>query len=133
MKNETNKSYRIRTNINKDSNVLVNFTQEYETFELLSIKMKTENLYRLHNANYGVVVGRVQANGGFGVPNAKISIFIEVDQENENSEFMGILMFSRLILLEIHITCFLTSKLAIAIRKSVHSQVKDICLTTIHT
>lgn len=90
MENETNKSYRIRTNINKDSNVLVNFTQEYETFELLSIKMKTENLYRLHNANYGIIVGRVQANGGFGVPNAKISIFIEVDQDNENAELLAI-------------------------------------------
>lgn len=90
MENETNKSYRIRTNINKDSNVLVNFTQEYETFELLSIKMKTDNLYRLHNANYGIIVGRVQANGGFGVPNAKISIFLEVDQENENSELLAI-------------------------------------------
>jgi hypothetical protein len=90
MENEINKSYRIRTDINKDSNVLVNFTQEYETFELLSIKMKTENLYRLHNANYGVVVGRVQANGGFGVPNAKISIFIEVDQDNENAELLAI-------------------------------------------
>ena len=90
MENETNKSYRIRTNINNDSSVLVNFTQEYETFELLSIKMKTENLYRLHNANYGIIVGRVQANGGFGVPNAKISIFIEVDQDNENSELLAI-------------------------------------------
>lgn len=90
MENETNKSYRIRTAVNGDSNVLVNFTQEYETFELLSIKMKTENLYRLHNANYGIVVGRVQANGGFGVPNAKISIFIEADQENENSEILAI-------------------------------------------
>ena len=90
MEQGTNKSYRIRTEINKDSNVIVNFTQEYETFELLSIKLKTENLYRLHNANYGIVVGRVQANGGFGVPNAKISIFIEADQENENSELLAI-------------------------------------------
>lgn len=90
MENETNKSYRIRTTVNGDSNVLVNFTQEYETFELLSIKMKTENLYRLHNANYGIIVGRVQANGGFGVPNAKVSIFIEVDQDNENAELLAI-------------------------------------------
>lgn len=90
MEQGTNKSYRIRTEINKDSNVLVNFTQEYETFELLSLKLKTENLYRLHNANYGIVVGRVQANGGFGVPNAKISIFIEADQEHENSELLAI-------------------------------------------
>lgn len=90
MENKANKTYRIKTNINKDSNVLVQFTQEYETFELLSIKMKTENLYKLHNANYGVVVGRVQANGGFGVPNAKLSIFIEVDQDNENAELLAI-------------------------------------------
>ena len=81
---ETNKSLRIRTTIN-DTNpsLYVNLDQTYNTFEILSLKLSQEDVYKLHSANYGVIVGRVLANGNFGVPNAKISIFIEGDFENE--------------------------------------------------
>ena len=81
---ETNKSLRIRTTIN-DANpsLYVNLDQTYNTFEILSLKLNQEDVYKLHSANYGVIVGRVLANGNFGVPNAKISIFIQGDFENE--------------------------------------------------
>lgn len=79
---EINKSLRIRTNINSDSFVSVNLNQTYDTFEILSLKLRSEDMYRLHNANYGVIVGRVLANENFGIPNAKISVFIEGDFEN---------------------------------------------------
>ena len=81
---ETNKSLRIKTNIN-DTNpsLFVDLNQSYDTFEILSLKLKQEDIYKLHSANYGVIVGRVLANGNFGVPNAKISIFIEGNFENE--------------------------------------------------
>ena len=87
---ENNKSYRIRTTVGADNYVSVNLEQDYDTFDVLSIKISSSDLYRLHNSNYGVVVGRVQANGGFGVPNAKISIFIpsdEVDSEEIKSVY----------------------------------------------
>lgn len=90
-----NKSFRVRTNIGDDSNVHINLTQDYDTFEILSLKVSTEGIYKLHNANYGVIVGRVLANQGFGVPNAKISIFIEAEfDESVTNEMMSIYPFS---------------------------------------
>lgn len=81
---ETNKSLRIRTTINDaNQSLYVNLDQTYNTFEILSLKLNQEDVYKLHSANYGVIVGRVLANGNFGVPNAKISIFIQGDFENE--------------------------------------------------
>lgn len=74
---ESNKSYRIRTVAGQDGNLTVNLDQNYDVFEVLSIKIKQEDTYRLHSSNYGVIVGRVIANEGFGVPNAKISVFIQ--------------------------------------------------------
>lgn len=80
---ENNKSYRIRTGVgsefNGDLKLNVNLLQDYETFEILSLKIDTENLYKYHTSKYGCVVGRVLANGGVGVPNVKISAFIPVD------------------------------------------------------
>lgn len=76
---ETNKTYRIRTEVGTDKNLVVNLDQDYNTFEILSLQLSQEDTYRLQNVGYGVVVGRVLANGGFGIPNAKISVFIERD------------------------------------------------------
>ena len=78
---ETIKSYRIRTNIGVDNHLSISTTllQDYDVFDVLSVKITSEDVYRLHNSNYGVIVGRVLANNGFGVPNAKISVFIPFD------------------------------------------------------
>ena len=37
-------------------------------------------------ADFGVVCGRVVVNGGFGIPNAKVSIFIPLDGVDESNE-----------------------------------------------
>ena len=84
---EINKTYRIRTNVGNSLNedyitIDANLVQDYDVFDILSIKIDSVDTYKLHNANYGVVVGRVLANNGFGVPNAKISIFIPSDGED---------------------------------------------------
>ena len=80
---ENNRSYRIRTNVGSEYNgelkLDLNLLQSYDEFEVLSLKIGTENLYRYHTSHYGCVVGRVLANGGVGVPNVKISAFIPVD------------------------------------------------------
>ena len=81
---EVNKSYRIKTEIGNTSNdgfisIDANLIQDYDSLDILSIKLNSVDMYRLHNSNYGVVVGRVLANNGFGIPNAKLSIFINVD------------------------------------------------------
>lgn len=81
---ENNKSYRIRTDINNDNYVTVNLSQDYDSFDILSLKINSLDAYKHHNSKYGVVVGRVLANGGFGVPNAKISVFVESENPNMN-------------------------------------------------
>ena len=82
--NNINKTYRINTKVgetNNDINLSLNIIQNYDVLEILSLKINSENLYNLHTSGYGCVVGRVLANGGVGVPNAKISMFIEADEE----------------------------------------------------
>ena len=73
------KSYRIHTNIINDTVLNVNMQQDYDFLEVLSLKLRTMDAYRLHSSNYGVIIGRVLANDAFGIPNARISVFIEKD------------------------------------------------------
>ncbi len=77
-----NRTYRIKANIQGEDfvNIGLNLNQDINVFELLSLKIDTENLYRLHTANYGCVAGRVLANNAIGVPNVKLSIFIAADE-----------------------------------------------------
>ena len=85
---ETNKTYRIRTEVGTNKNITVKLDQDYNAFEILSLQLGQEDTYRLQTAGYGVVAGRVLANGGFGVPNAKISVFIET----EESQFKDVVL-----------------------------------------
>ena len=79
------KSYRIRTKVGSETDSVINvqLEQTFDSFEILSLKLDQKNAYKLYESDYGVIVGRVLANGGFGVPNAKVSIFIE-SEEDEN-------------------------------------------------
>ena len=87
----SNKSYRVRTNVGSDTMVNVNINQDYDILEILSLKISTENIYKLHTSNYGCVVGRVLANGGVGVQNAKISLFIEANEGTLEDEVLSFL------------------------------------------
>ena len=87
----SDKSYRIRTNISQDSVVNVNINQDYENLEILSIKIDTENAYKLHTSDYGCLVGRVLANGNFGIPNAKVSIFISLTEDDDEDAIISYL------------------------------------------
>ena len=83
---ETNKSYRIRTNVGEETgniSIPVSLVQDFDSVDILSLSIKSIDEYKKHSANYGVVVGRVLANNGFGIPNAKISVFIDADSEDE--------------------------------------------------
>lgn len=77
------RSYRIRTDIGSDKVLRVNMRQDVDLFEVLSLKLSQSNMYRLHTSDYGVVVGRVLANDAFGIPNAKISVFIPISDEDK--------------------------------------------------
>lgn len=77
------RSFRINTKIGVDQSVNINLKQDVDLYEILSLKLKQESLYKLHSANYGVIVGRVLANDAFGVPNAKITVFIPLSETDE--------------------------------------------------
>lgn len=86
---DSNKSYRIRTKVgssnNGSLNINLNLLQDYDLFEILSLKIDTQNLYKYQTSKYGCVVGRVLANGGVGVPNVKISAFIPIEGVDYNN------------------------------------------------
>jgi len=68
---------------------------DVDFFEILSLKISQKDIYGTFNANYGVVVGRVIANGGIGIPNAKISVFIPVsDEDKANGEIYAVYPYS---------------------------------------
>ena len=88
---DNNRSYRIRTKIGvtenapiQDRYLTVKLTDKIDTIEIMSLKIKQENAYKFHCSDYGVVVGRAIANGGFGVPNVKVSIFIAASEATVN-------------------------------------------------
>lgn len=87
------KKYRVKTNINSDTVLQVNMKQDFEMMEVLTMSMTQENAYRIHSSNYGVIVGRVLANDAFGIPNAKVSIFIPKD-DGEDNEIASIYPYS---------------------------------------
>jgi hypothetical protein len=77
------KSYRIRTEVGQDKYINVNLEQDWESLEILSLKILANDLYTRFCADYGVVVGRVFVNNGFGLPNAKVSVFIPLEEADE--------------------------------------------------
>ena len=71
---------RIRTTPNgSDKYLQVKIEQDFDFIEVLSLNISQQNAYQNFCADYGVVVGRVVINSGFGVPNVKVSIFIPLD------------------------------------------------------
>ena len=81
----SNKSYRIRTKVNGEDNVLkVNLKQGVKTLNILSLEINPEDTYEKHTSDYGIIVGRVLANDAFGVPNVKVSVFVPLDSDDED-------------------------------------------------
>jgi len=83
-----NKTQRIFIDSNTpsaDSHIIVKLDQEVDTLEFLSMTLGVNDVYQNFNADYGVLIGRVLANGGIGIPNAKISIFIPLKDEDANN------------------------------------------------
>jgi len=76
-------SFRIRTTPGVDKSINVLIDQEFEYLEILSLKILQSDIYARPCSDYGVVVGRVSVNNGFGIPNAKISIFVPLTPEDE--------------------------------------------------
>ena len=78
-------SYRIRTELGINKTINLELDQDFEFLEILSLKIQQTDIFTRNCADYGVAVGRVTANNGLGLPNARVSIFIpivEVDESN---------------------------------------------------
>jgi hypothetical protein len=77
--------HRISTNIGEDQLVTVELNQDYDFLEILSLKFTQQDVYASVCADYGVVCGRITANNGLGIPNARVSIFIPLsDSDSED-------------------------------------------------
>lgn len=79
-------SVRIKTTPNGgDKYLKVKLDQDFDFIEILSLQLTQEETYRKFCSDYGVIVGRVIVNSGFGVPNAKVSVFIPIDDDDKNN------------------------------------------------
>lgn len=78
-------SYRIRTTPGQDKNIQVQIDQDFEQLEILSLKIRQQDVYTRMCSDYGVIAGRVFANNGYGIPNARVSIFIPLLPEDEEN------------------------------------------------
>lgn len=76
------KSLRIRTEVGVDKYINLDLEQDFEMIEILSLKILTNDLYTRYCSDYGVIVGRVSVNNGYGVPNARVSVFIPLQDED---------------------------------------------------
>jgi hypothetical protein len=78
-------SYRIQTELGINKTINVQLDQEFEFLEILSLKIQQADIYTRSCADYGVLVGRITANNGFGLPNARVSIFIPIESVDESN------------------------------------------------
>lgn len=73
------KSVRIRTTPGNEKSLKVMLEQDFEFLEILSLKLNQADIYTRVCSDYGVVVGRVFVNGGYGLANARVSVFIPIE------------------------------------------------------
>ena len=82
-------SYRIRTQVGVDKSINVHLEQDFEFLEILSIKILESDIYTRQCSDYGVVIGRISINNGFGVPNCKVSIFVPLSSIDANNPIIS--------------------------------------------
>lgn len=81
---------RIRTEPNgNDKYLKIKLEQDWDFIEILSLKISQEDAYLKFCSDYGAIVGRVIINSGFGVPNAKVSVFIPLDDIDKNDPLIS--------------------------------------------
>ena len=82
-------SYRIKTELGVNKTINVELEQDFEFLEILSLKIQQADVYTRSCAEYGVIVGRVTANNGFGIPNARVSVFIPISAVDESNPLIS--------------------------------------------
>ena len=85
------KSFRIRTEIGVNKVLPVKLDQQFDTLEILSLAVFPNDVYTRTCSDFGVLCGRVFANRGFGIANARVSVFIPLDEIDENDAIISTL------------------------------------------
>jgi hypothetical protein len=86
---------RIRTTPNGvDKYINMKLEQDFDFIEILSLTISQDKVYETFCADYGVIAGRVSINNGFGIPNARVSVFIPIsDEDKNNPNILGLYPF----------------------------------------
>ena len=82
-------SYRIRTQVGVDKSIKVTLDQDFEFLEVLSLKLLQNEIYTRQCADYGVVIGRISINNGFGLPNCRVSIFVPLSSQDATNPIIS--------------------------------------------
>lgn len=78
------KNIRIVLNDNQtNERVQVNLEDDFDNLEILSLKISSTDVYRKSSSDFGVIVGRVQTTNGYGLQNARVSIFVPIDADDK--------------------------------------------------
>lgn len=83
--------------VNQSFNLKIPLTQTYDTLDILSLSIDNNTLdsYRRDCSNIGLIVGRVRANGGVGVPNVRVGIFLPLlDEDVNNNDIRSLYNYS---------------------------------------
>jgi len=83
------RSYRLKTEIGVDKYINIDLEQDFEFLEILSLKITSNDIYTRYCSDYGVIVGRVVVNNGYGVPNARVSVFIPLQEEDVDNPIIN--------------------------------------------
>lgn len=83
------KSVRIKTTPGNEKSLKVMLEQDFEFLEILSLKLNQADIYTRVCSDYGVVVGRVFVNGGYGLPNARVSVFVPIEDVDLNNPIIS--------------------------------------------
>lgn len=87
-----NKTIRIKASVNGgDTYIKAALTQDFDFLEVLSLKLSQEEVYTRFSSDYGVIAGRCIVNSGLGVPNCKLSIFIKINGDDVDNEYIATL------------------------------------------
>jgi hypothetical protein len=79
------KNIRIPVNLKSgDKNITVKIEQDFDNLEVLSLKISNADAYTKMCSDFGVIVGRVMLNSGFGVQNARVNIFIPITEQDKS-------------------------------------------------
>ena len=82
------KSYRIRTQLGINQNIPIVLEQNFDTLEILSLAIRPDDIYIRSCADYGIVCGRIFCNNGFGIPNARVSVFVPIEDIDTQNDYI---------------------------------------------